>query len=359
MQRIKIQRRILIILALLLLLVVPASVALAAPLAQRDVGDDETVYGDVVLFDEDFVLADGGRVTGDIVIFNGNADISGTVNGDVVLFNGDLMMGDTAVLNGDCVLFNGSTAGDGSISCTNLNVALPAGVENFLSQVVESGEFTSLPTVAVEQPSMMSRILRGTAAAVARAVLLGLLAFAAASLMPQPMLRIEDTLRKRPVASGAVGLLTTFSMPFVAVILALVSLPLILLCGLGLLGYPLIGVLLLAMVAAGFVGWFTVGHIAGAFLAERFNWNMKNRSQAMTTALGTAAITFVIGFLGAIPFVIGESVIWWVIVFLGLGATALTKFGTREYPLVAAPQPNPDKITAVLNTLPDKENLAD
>ena len=359
MQRIKSQRRILPILALLLLLVVPTSVALAAPLTQRDVGDDNTVYGDVVLFDEDFVLADGGRVTGDIVIFNGNADIAGTVNGDVVLFNGDLLMSDTAVLNGDCVLFNGSSTGDGSISCTNLNVALPAGVENFLSQVVDSSDFVQPAAPPVESPSMISRIMRGTAAAVARAVLLGLLAFAAASLMPQSMQRIEETLRQRPVASGAVGLLTTFSMPFIAVILALVSLPLILLCGLGLLGYPLIGVLMLGMVAAGFVGWFTVGHIVGTFLAERLNWNIKNRGHAFTTALGTAVVTFMIGFLGAIPFVIGESLIWWVIVFLGLGATALTKFGTRDYPLVAAPQPNPDKIMAVLDTLPDKENLAD
>ncbi len=175
-----------------------------------------------------------------------------------------------------------------------------------------------------------------------------MLAFAAASLMPQPMQRIENTLRKRPIASGAIGLLTTFSMPFVAFTLALVSLPLILLCGLGLLGYPLIGVMLLAMVAAGFLGWFTVGNIVGEFLAQKMN--MKSSSQAKTTALGTVAITFVIG----------ESLIWWAIVFLGLGATALTKFGTREYPLVVESGPlNVDKITAVLDTLPDKENLAD
>ncbi|MCA9919371.1 MAG: polymer-forming cytoskeletal protein [Anaerolineales bacterium] len=354
MQRRNKQRRILWILALVLLLVIPTSVALAAPLAQREVGDGDTAYDDVVLFDEDFTLADGGRVDGDIVLFNGDADISGTVNGSLVLFNGDLTLGDTAVLNGDCVLFNGNSTGEGSASCTNLQVALPAELGNFLSNI----DFNPVPVAEVEQPPLMQRILTGTAASIGRAVLLGLLAFAAASLMPQPMLRIENTLRKRPVASGAIGLLTTFSMPFVALTLALVSLPLILLCGLGLLGYPLIGVMFLAMVAAGFLGWFTVGNIVGEFLAQKLN--MKSSTQAMTTALGTAAITFAIGFLGAIPFVIGESLIWWLIVFLGLGATALTKFGTREYPLVMEAGPlNQDKITAVLDTLPDKENLAD
>lgn len=354
MQRRKTERRILWALALLLLLVIPSSAVLAAPLAQRDVGDDETVYGDVVLFDEDFSLADGGRVTGDIIIFNGNADIAGTVTGDLVLFNGNLMMSDTAVLNGDCVLFNGASTGDGSVNCTNLNVELPQELVNFLGNL----EINPETMVEVQEPPLIQRILGGTAAAIGWAVLLGLLSFAAASVMPQPMTRIENTLRQRPVASGAIGLLTTFSMPFVALTLALVSIPLILLCGLGLLGYPLIGVMFLAMIAAGFLGWFTVGNIVGAFLAQKLNMNAS--SQAMTTALGTAAITFVLGFLGAIPFVIGESLIWWAIVFLGLGATALTKFGTREYPLVAEVGPlNQDKITAVLDTLPDKENLAE
>jgi hypothetical protein len=354
MQRRNKQRRILLMLALLLLLVIPTSVALAGPLAQRVVNDDETTYDDIVLFDEDFTLKEGGRVMGDIVIFNGNANIAGTVNGDVVLFNGELTTGETAVLNGDCVLFNGTSAGDGSVSCTNLNIALPEGLGNFISSLNMNPE----SVVEVEPPPLMQRILGGTAAALARAVLFGLLAFAAASSMPQPMLRIENTLRKRPVASGAIGLLTTFSMPFVALTLALVSIPLILLCGLGLLGYPLIGVMILAMVAAGFLGWFTVGNIAGAFLAQKLNMNAP--SQAMTTALGTAAITFGVGFLGAIPFVVGESLIWLLIVFLGLGATALTKFGTREYPLVMAAAPlNQDKITAVLDTLPDKENMTD
>jgi hypothetical protein len=105
------------------------------------------------------------------------------------------------------------------------------------------------------------------------------------------------------------------------------------------------------------MGWFTVGNIVGEFLAERLN--LKHRSQPMTTALGTAAITFTLGFLGAIPFVIGESLIWMVIVALGLGATALTKFGTRAYPIVAAPVLNQNKVTAVLDTLYDEDALSD
>ncbi len=357
MQRLKTQRRIWLFLTLLLLLAVPTGAVLAAPAAQTVVSDGDVIRNDIVLFDKDFTLEDGGRVTGDIIIFNGNAHIAGTVNGDVVLFNGNLTTDASAVLDGDCVLFNGTTSGDGasSLSCTDMNVVLPSGVANFVNNLTASTNFAPPPSFEVERPSPFIRFVGGTAAAVARSLLFGLLAFAAASLIPQPMLRIEDALRKKPVASGAVGLLTAFSMPFVILFIAIVSLPLILVFCLGLLGYPLIAMLILGMLAAGFLGWFTVGNIVGEFLAQRLN--LKNRTQPMTTALGTAVITFAIGFLGAVPFVFGEGIISMAIVMLGLGATALTKFGTRDYPIVAAPQVNPDKITAVLETLPDKNSI--
>lgn len=351
------QRRLFLALALLLLLAIPTSVVLAAPSTQTVVNDEDVIRNDVVLFNDNFELKAGGRVNGDVILFNGAADIAGTITGDLVLFNGNLTLADTAVLNGECVLFNGATAGEGasSYTCTNLDVMLPDGISNFVSQLAEAGDFTPATTVEVERPSPFARFAGGTAAAVARSLLFGLLAFAAASLLPQPMMRIEEALRKKPVASGAVGLLTTFSMPFVVGILALVSAVLILACGLGLLGFPIIIVMVLGMVAAGFLGWFTVGNIVGEFLAERLN--RKTLSQPATTALGTIVITFTLGFLGAIPFVIGESLIWMTIVALGLGATALTKFGTRAYPLVAVPVLNQDKITAVLDTLPDKADI--
>lgn len=353
------QRRILFLLALLLLLAIPTGVTLAAPIIDTVVNADDVIRNDVILFNEDFELADGGRVMGDIIIFNGNAHIAGTVNGDVVLFNGNLTTEATATLNGDCVLFNGqSSAEDGSsISCTNLAVTLPDGVVNFAESLASSTEITTTQAATVERPSSFSSFAWGTAAAAARSLLFGLLAFAAASLMPLQMTRIEETLRAKPIASGTVGLLTSFAMPFVLTILTVASALLILACGLGLLGFPIIFVMFLGLIAAGFVGWFTMGNLVGAFLASHMNW--KSRSQAMTTALGTMVITFVIGLLGTIPFVFGESVISWVIVSLGLGATMLTKFGTRAYPIVALPTVNDDKVTAVLDTLPNEPDDSD
>lgn len=351
------QRRILIFVAAFLLLAISSTAVWAAPISQIVVDDEAVVYDDVVLFDDHFELAENSRVDGDVIIFNGNAHISGTVTGDVVLFNGNLTVDATASLNGDCVLFNGKASGEGAsnLSCENLHIMLPDGIVNFVNEIAAEGDFSSVPTVEVERPSFFSRFVGGTAAAVGRSLLFGLLAFAAASLIPRPMMRIEEAMRAKPVASGVVGLLTTLSMPFVVTILAVVSAILILACGLGLLGFPIIFTMVLGLVVAGFLGWFTVGNVVGEFLAQKFN--MKNRTQPMTTALGTAVITFAIGFLGAIPFVFGEGLISAVIIFLGLGATALTKFGTRPYPLVAAPAVNSEKVTAVLETLPNKSNV--
>ena len=234
------QRRILILVASLLLLAISTGIVFAAPAAQTVVEDEVVVRNDVVIFDDNFELAEGGRVNGDVIIFNGNAHIAGTVTGDVVLFNGNLTVDATASLNGDCVLFNGHTSGEGTsnITCDSLQVMLPNGVVNFVTELATEGDlnFDLEPTVEVERPSFFSRFVGGTAAALGRSLLFGLLAFAAASLVPRPMMRIEEAMRAKPVASGD-GWHADHSspMPIVVTILALffVSLVLILACGIG------------------------------------------------------------------------------------------------------------------------------
>ena len=78
---------------------------------------------------------------------------------------------------------------------------------------------------------------------------------------------------------------------------------------------------------------------------------------ATTAVLGTMILTFVFGLLGAIPWVMGEGLVSFFAMCMGLGAVALTKFGTRNYPTVQIAEPDDDKITAVLDTLPDEEPI--
>lgn len=155
------------------------------------------------------------------------------------------------------------------------------------------------------------------------------------------------------MASGGVGLLTVVAVPSLAVLLLLTSVVLLIVC-IGLIGFPIVFAMLLALTAAVLFGWIAVGHLFGQQLAEPLR--LKNRSLPVTAALGTAVLTFILGLMGAIPFVFGAGLLTFLALCLGLGATALTQFGTRPYPAAAAVQEDEAKVTAVLETLPAAED---
>jgi hypothetical protein len=191
--------------------------------------------------------------------------------------------------------------------------------------------------------------------AVFRSLLLGVLAFAVASLFPRHLTQVEQAIREKPVASGTVGFLTSLAVPILLLLLSPVLFVLAFVCGLGVL---LTMAVMLGYATAVAVGWFAVGHLLGQRMAE---WlNMKNRTLPWTTAVGTATLTLLLGLLGAIPFVIGEGLAGFIIACIGLGAVALTKFGSRPYPMLdegirILDADNSDKVTAVLDTLPDDD----
>ena len=90
-------------------------------------------------------------------------------------------------------------------------------------------------------------------------------------------------------------------------------------------------------------------------LGERLAGAMKltNRSLPVVAALGTVVLTLVTGAMSELPFLLGGW-LWTIAAFVigsaGLGAVALTKFGTRAYPIGAGV--DSDKVAAVLETLP-------
>ncbi|MEM7116548.1 MAG: hypothetical protein AAF614_29205, partial [Chloroflexota bacterium] len=116
----------------------------------------------------------------------------------------------------------------------------------------------------------------------------------------------------------------------------------------------------------------TVGQVVGQRLAQAFNW--RNDSLPMTAAFGAAAMTFGIGFLGAVSLGFFEGLLTTVVTLVGLGSVALTQFGRKPYPYVTQPtrpaveaadvveddiniMVDDDKLTAVLDTLPDDDDI--
>jgi hypothetical protein len=106
-------------------------------------------------------------------------------------------------------------------------------------------------------------------------------------------------------------------------------------------------------IALGFgllMGWIAMGTLFGQRLAE--SMKLTNRSLPVVAALGTAVLTLVTAVLSAMPLLLGGllgSLMILIISSAGLGAVALTKFGTQSYPLGLS---NEEKIAAVLETLP-------
>jgi hypothetical protein len=360
------RKHLFVLLIVLLITAVPMGSALAAPPFQDDttVETGETIRNDVILFDGDLEVEDGGTITGDVVLFNGDADIAGTLKGDLVLFNGNLEADETAVIHGECLTFNGTiddktAAGLGCTSVENLPIAPAiAGLMSNISPQIDVGDdsktFDDIPVY--EPPSPAERFVGGTFGAIARSLLFAALAFVVVAVAPTHLQEVESAVRGKPVAAGTVGFLTAIAVPALAAILAVISAILIIIC-IGFVGLAIVFAMLAALGIGALFGWIAMGDLLGQWLARRFGWH--KMSPAVVAAVGTAILTFALGFLGAIPFTFGVGLVSMVISFIGLGAVALTKFGTQPYPLVrivGEDDVDDIKIQSVLETLPDEDN---
>jgi hypothetical protein len=370
-------RRLAIFITILLLmtLALPAA-AHAAPLTDRIVEEGETANEDIVVFDGRLVVEKGGvvngnvsvfggdavlagRVEGDVAICGGHTALSGEIDGDLVVFGGHLEAAATAEVDGDCILVGGNLTGDGAsgVSCTAVGelpgLAIPAFV-----RPPAPPELPSPPDVPrLPRISPRGGFFGDVGRIAGRSLVMGLLALLAASLAPAQLDQVQHTLTRKPAASGAVGLLTAIAVPSLATILLLISAVLTLVC-IGLLGFPIVLALVIGLVIGAMLGWIA----AGTWLGDRLaGWlKLKNRRLPVTAALGTIVLTLAASVLASLPVWLGGWL--WAVAAIaiacgGLGAVALTRFGTRSYPLAAAG--GDGKLNVVLETLPDEEDSAE
>lgn len=353
-------KRLLLVLVLVLLLTaVPATTALAAPSFDegQTVGSGEEINNDVILFNGDLAIEEGGVVNGNVILFNGSAEVSGTVQGDLVLFNGNLDAEETAVVTGSCVVLNGRI-NDGSASglgCTNVGGLPDIAALNTIPGSLPGG-LGGGPDRHMRPDDSGESFVGGLFGVIGRSLLFGLLAFAAAAAAPAHLSQAQQTARHKAMASGAVGFLTAVAVPSLAVLLTLISAVLLLVC-IGIVGFALVFAILTALAVAALFGWIVMGSALGHWLGGKLNRPM---SASLTAALGTALLTFGLGFLGLFDFAFGVGLVTMVLLFVGLGAVTLTKFGAQPYPLVGGigsvvVKEDAAKVTAVLDTLPDEE----
>jgi hypothetical protein len=347
--------RTLLFLLPVLLLVVTTGVAWAAPAFNRTVVETgERINNDIILLDGDLEIEAESVVNGDVALFNGNLILNGRIEGDVVLFNGNITAGETAGISGDCVLLNGNITDDtpAGLGCTQVS-DLRALLPSLPGSIFQAQSLLGLRDNMPRDPGGSAWSILGNLARVAgNSLLMGFLAFVAVALLPQQVERTTQAIRQKPGASGLIGVLTAVAVPFLIALLLPISLLLTLVC-IGLLGFPIMFALAVGLGAGLLLGWIGVGHLLAERIAAMFN--LQTRSQPIVTAFSTTLLTLALGLLALLPggFIVAFG--GWVLAMIGLGAVALTQFGTRPYPRRRELRANGDKVTAVLKTLPVEE----
>ncbi len=151
------KKRVLWLGLLVLLMLLPASSALAAgPIVLDENGrifvdedlrleEGETFYGDVGIFDGELVVPWGAAVEGNVFVTSGDAEIEGRIDGDLAVIDGDVDLAETGLVEGDLFVMSGDVkvagqvGGDLSVMFGEMVLESTAGVEGSAS--VFSGSY--------------------------------------------------------------------------------------------------------------------------------------------------------------------------------------------------------------------------
>ena len=309
-------------------------------------GEGEELEGDLIVLNGNVTLEEDSQVEGSVIVWNGSATIEGDITGDLVVSIGDIDLGPTASV-------------DGQVVCTwNCDVKQDEGAQVgggvFEANPWEALRFDYERGVPIPVPSPISfwasapgqalgwilRIVRTLAAILVVSAVAGLVAL----IWPQPTDQIGQTVVKAPWQSLGIGFLAVVSATVLIVILAIT----ICLSPIALLAA-------LALGAAGLFGW--IG--AGAVVGQRILQALKAREiePMWAAALGTLVITAISSGL-SIAFCLAP--LGWlatlIVGCMGLGAVALTRFGTTAYtpstgvvdhPVSPPPAPEPPESAPV------------
>lgn len=330
------------------LLVAPGT-ALAGSINQSG---GQTIYGDQLIFGDNYVLQSGQTLQGDLVVMGGNAQIEekASVNGDVVLLGGNLDLG--GVVNGSVVAFGANVSLHkgalisaevvnlgGTISGAE-NATIRGGIQTFSPRVFQFGkdgsQIQNFPGFNIYSDfggwliSLLGRVMQILAMAVLAVIIL--------LVMPKLTKNVADTVADQPWMSGGAGLLTFLASPLVLLILVITIILI-----------PVAILAILALAIAAIFGWIAVGYELGKRIAGLFKTEW---ADAVSGGIGTLVLGIVVGLLSFIPCL--GAVIGFLIVCAGLGGVILSAFGTRPSsfgkpttPKAAITVPNPSPAPEV------------
>ncbi len=273
-----------------------------------DHGDD-----DIVRVGESVYVAPGEVVSGDVVVFGGNAIIEGTVTGTVVVMGGEIRVRNGAEIMGDIVAIGGKIAQDDDVVIRGEKIVV-GGIATRIGDTLDIGS------------SRFRSIVSGFF------LFVGLILFFITLLfMRDRVERTGEYLSSGLLRSFGAGVLSSIALQFVILI---ITIPLII----TVFGIPLAIILFLS-----YVGVFV---IAGTVFVYAVGRAISSRLGMTGGAFGRLAVGFLVlsvpeliafffdavagGSLGVYGFLKAVSVVLWLFGYIvGLGAIVLSRFGTR------------------------------
>jgi hypothetical protein len=293
---------------------------------------DEVVEGDVSVTNGRLIVE--GEVKGKVAVVNGSAQIDGTVRGDVVVVSGDIVLGPNSTVGHDVASFGGKVVRDPSAKVGGRITAPALSLQglNDQVQVVTSPQAPASPSDSLAASAgtgwpdrLVSFFVTGGISLIFLVV--GLVI---ASVVPSRVAVAGATLEAEPVPSIIVGLIISFLLLPVVLILAVVLM-------ISLVGIVLLPVLAVGVVVALLFGLVTLSSWLGRRVYEATHHGAPQNVMPvpLQVLMGMAVVlggTFLPTLLTPRPLVVVMLGLLYFVMCTGLGAAILSRFGTLSPP---------------------------
>lgn len=303
----------------------------------------ETLNGDLVVFGGNVTIEEGAVVEGSMALFGGNASVDkdARIEGDVAMFGGNLNLdgkidGDVAMLGGAAAL--GKTAVvDGNLSLVGGDVDQAEGAE-VMGEIIREADSptvvipalpgsTNSPDASDPNMNIDFNPFWDFFSSVGQAFGMAIVAVLASLFLQPQMERVSGSILSQPLLAGGFGLLTVVLAPISLGILALTLI---------LAPVSLVGLFVLAL--AWMFGLIALGQEVGERLTQAFHltWNAP-----LVAGAGTFVLMLVSKLLTFVP-----CVGWMIpalVSLVGLGGVALTILNSRQPMLSTVPVPARDE----------------
>jgi hypothetical protein len=313
------RRRLWLALGLVILaLLVSLRPAYAAPVQEDEfvVGDDltlrggEHIDGDLVIVGGSLTMLAGSRVDGSVIVLGGDVEINGSVQGDAVALGGNVALHSQARIAGDLVALGGQVRRDEGAQTGEVVQGLSIRDARFWRGL-------RAPLFFPQLSADPATIAWNTLTALILSLVIAALGVVVVAFWPTQTTEVGHTILRSPLPSLSIGcLLYPLAGSLILFLLITICLALF------------VPVIVLLLVAASLLGWIALGVLWGRWLTRRTGW--RRATPVMVAGVGVFTLSFISIVAGAVPCV--GSLLVLAATSLGLGAVALSRFGTTRYP---------------------------